>query len=91
MMILDRFFRALETPPSFINDFAGFMVILSYMVTMAFLGFGLLHAWIKKDSDSFVPFWEGFMVKGYQFPYVLIGLRILLGGNVIINLMGLLV
>jgi hypothetical protein len=104
MVILVRFTRALETHPSFMNDFAGFMwavsfmaavmLLLSYIVTMPFLGsglvFGLLYVWSKKDSDAAVPFWGGFMVKGYQFPFVLMAFRILLGGNVIDDLMGLL-
>lgn len=104
MVILVRFSRALETHPSFMNDFAGFiwavvfmavvMLLLSCLVTMPFMGsglvFGLLYVWSKKDSDSVVPFWGGFMVKGFQFPFVLMGFRILLGGNIIDDLMGLL-
>lgn len=104
IVILVRFTRALETHPTFINDFISFvwavflmavlMLLFSFFTQVLFLGsgltFALLYVWSKYDPQLMVPFYGGFVVKAYQFPFVLLGIRVLMGGNIMDDLLGLL-
>ncbi|CAG9335248.1 unnamed protein product [Blepharisma stoltei] len=104
LAILVRFTRALETHPTYNQDFASFiwailmmatiMLFFSLFTNVTFLGsgllFALLYVWSKLDPQQIVPFYGGFVVKAYQFPFVLLGIRVLMGGNIMDDLIGLL-
>lgn len=102
MLCSVRFTRALETSLTFSQDFASFIwcvsflwaftLLLAYFIPQILLGHSLLFAfvyiWSKYDPQADINLW-GFLVKAYQFPFVLLGLRMLMGGGVIDDLLGL--
>ena len=103
MVILVRFCKSLEVHPKYENDFAsliycvGFLavsiVLLSFLHKVFFMGpsllFGMLYVWSKYEPQTQVPFWGGFVVKGYQLPFVLMGLRLLMGSDLMDDVVGL--
>ena len=50
--------------------------------------FGLIYIWSKYEPETTVNLW-GFLIKAFQFPFVLLAIRLLMGGNLIDDLMGL--
>ena len=82
-------------------DFAYLMLIsalmflvLSYFLNQPVLGNGLvftvLYVWSKNNAEQQVSMY-GFPIKAAQLPFVLIGLRVLMGHSVMLDLLGLVI
>lgn len=73
---------------------ATFMIAFSYFWPFPFLGMSLifmvLYVWSRKEPYTVVTFW-GFAFQAWQYPFVLMVLGILLGGNPVLDILGIVI
>lgn len=68
------------------------LILTALIIPQSILGnsllFALIYIWSKYDPESQITIY-GFLIKAYQFPFILMIFNMLIGGGIVADLMGL--